>query len=100
MISLVQRCSRACVRVDGVIVGSLSAKGGLLVLLGIEVGDDARAADKMADKLRKLPPCIEPAPPLTKAASTKAARAAHPNRLFDRSHGTCRTLTQTNTLES
>lgn len=54
MISLVQRCSRACVRVDGVIVGSLSAKGGLLVLLGIEVGDDACAADKMADKLRKL----------------------------------------------
>ena len=54
MIAVVQRCSRAEVRVEGAVVGALSQRGGLMVLLGIEVGDDSRAALKMADKLVKL----------------------------------------------
>jgi D-aminoacyl-tRNA deacylase len=50
--ALVQRVSRASVRVDGELVGSIGA--GLLVLLGVTHGDDEAAADKLADKLLKL----------------------------------------------
>ncbi len=39
---------------QGAIVGSLHANGGLVVFLGIEVGDDERGALRMAEKLRKL----------------------------------------------
>ena len=52
MRALVQRVSRAAVRVDGEVVGEIGA--GMLVLLGIAHDDDAAAADKLADKLSKL----------------------------------------------
>jgi D-tyrosyl-tRNA(Tyr) deacylase len=54
MIAVVQRCSRAEVRVAGERVGALGDRGGLAVLLGVEVGDDGARARKMADKLAKL----------------------------------------------
>jgi len=54
MIAVVQRCSRGEVRVDGARVGALGERGGLVVLLGIEVGDGIAQARKMADKLAKL----------------------------------------------
>lgn len=54
MIAVVQRCSRGEVRVDGTRVGALGEKGGLVVLLAVEVGDAAPQAQKMADKLAKL----------------------------------------------
>lgn len=52
MRALVQRVSRAAVRVDGEQVSSIGP--GLLVLLGIARGDDARACDRLADKVRAL----------------------------------------------
>lgn len=54
MIAVVQRCRRGAVRVAGEEVGALGATGGLVVLLGVEVGDGAREAARMADKLAKL----------------------------------------------
>jgi len=50
--ALVQRVSRAAVRVDGATVGEIGT--GLLVLLGITHGDDERAADRLAEKLLAL----------------------------------------------
>ena len=52
MRALVQRVSRAAVRVDGATVGEIGT--GLLVLLGITHGDDERAADRLAEKLLAL----------------------------------------------
>ncbi len=52
MRALVQRVSEASVTVDGERVGAIGA--GLLVLLGITHDDDAAAADKLADKVRRL----------------------------------------------
>ncbi len=52
MRALVQRVSRASVRVDGEVVGEIGA--GLLVLLGVTHDDDAAKADKLAAKLRAL----------------------------------------------
>lgn len=52
MRALVQRVSRAAVSVGG---SELAAIGpGLLVLLGIGVGDTAEDADRLADKVRAL----------------------------------------------
>src|SRR5579872_4711755 len=48
MRAVVQRVSRACVTVDGVTVGEISA--GLLVLLGVSKSDTAAAADYLAEK--------------------------------------------------
>jgi hypothetical protein len=50
MIACVQRCSRAAVRVETRLVGSIGT--GLLVLVGIEKGDDGSRADALADRLR------------------------------------------------
>jgi D-aminoacyl-tRNA deacylase len=50
--ALVQRVSRAAVRVDGEVVGSIGE--GMLVLLGVTHGDTDATADKLADKLRAL----------------------------------------------
>lgn len=49
---LLQRVSRAAVRVDGLVVGAISH--GLLVLLGVERGDDERDALYFADKTAAL----------------------------------------------
>jgi D-tyrosyl-tRNA(Tyr) deacylase len=49
---LLQRVSRAEVRVEGRVVGKIGA--GLLVLLGVEQGDAAADADYLADKTAEL----------------------------------------------
>jgi D-tyrosyl-tRNA(Tyr) deacylase len=52
MRALVQRVSRAAVRVDGREVSTIGP--GLLVLLGIAHDDRQESADRLADKLRAL----------------------------------------------
>ncbi|MEA2178283.1 MAG: D-aminoacyl-tRNA deacylase, partial [Solirubrobacteraceae bacterium] len=52
MRALVQRVSRAAVRVDGETTGAIGA--GLLVLLGVTHDDDAATCDRLADKVRAL----------------------------------------------
>ena len=52
MIAVVQRVSSATVRVDGKITGE--CKKGLMILLGVEGGDDEKHADALAVKLSKL----------------------------------------------
>ena len=52
MRALVQRVSRAAVRVEGERIASIGP--GMLVLLGVAEGDDDDAADRLAEKLRKL----------------------------------------------
>jgi D-aminoacyl-tRNA deacylase len=50
--ALVQRVSRAAVRVDGATVAAIGP--GLLVLLGVAHDDTPAMADKLADKVRAL----------------------------------------------
>jgi D-tyrosyl-tRNA(Tyr) deacylase len=50
--ALVQRVTRAAVRVDGELVSEIGP--GLLVLLGVTHDDDEARADKLADKVRAL----------------------------------------------
>ena len=52
MRALVQRVSRASVRVDGATIGSID--GGLLVLLGVTHGDSSAEALFVADKIANL----------------------------------------------
>jgi len=52
MRALVQRVSRAAVRVDDETVAAIGP--GLLVLLGVASADDADAADRLARKVRAL----------------------------------------------
>jgi D-tyrosyl-tRNA(Tyr) deacylase len=52
MRAVVQRVSRAEVRVDGKTVGSVG--GGLLVLLGAAAGDDDSTAERLATKVARL----------------------------------------------
>jgi D-aminoacyl-tRNA deacylase len=52
MRALVQRVSRASVSVDGRVVSAIGP--GLLVLLGVGVGDGEREVDWLADKVRAL----------------------------------------------
>jgi D-tyrosyl-tRNA(Tyr) deacylase len=52
MIACVQRCSRAEVRVEERVVGSIGR--GLLVLLGVDKEDDATRADALAERLLHL----------------------------------------------
>lgn len=49
MIGLLQRVSEAAVRVDGEVVGEIGP--GLLVLLGVERGDDEAKADRLLERL-------------------------------------------------
>ncbi|MCF1427804.1 MAG: D-tyrosyl-tRNA(Tyr) deacylase [Shewanella sp.] len=51
MIALIQRVSRASVTVDNQVVGSIGT--GLLVLLGVEQGDDFEKLRRLADKVMK-----------------------------------------------
>jgi D-tyrosyl-tRNA(Tyr) deacylase len=52
MKAVIQRVSRACVRVDGQVTGSI--EGGFLVLLGVRRGDTAEAARLLAGKTAAL----------------------------------------------
>ena len=52
MRALVQRVSRAAVKVDGRVTGAI--RPGLLVLLGVAREDDSLAADRLAEKVRAL----------------------------------------------
>jgi D-tyrosyl-tRNA(Tyr) deacylase len=52
MRALVQRVTRAAVRVDGEVVGAIGP--GMVVLLGVTHEDDEAAADRLADKVRAL----------------------------------------------
>lgn len=52
MRALVQRVSRAAVRVEGRLVAEIGP--GLLVLLGVARTDDAAAAERLAEKVRAL----------------------------------------------
>lgn len=49
MIGLLQRVSEASVTVDGQIVGQI--KQGILVLVGVQKGDDAAKVDRLANRL-------------------------------------------------
>lgn len=49
MLALIQRVERASVTVDGEVVGDIA--GGLLALVGVEPGDDAARAARMARRL-------------------------------------------------
>jgi len=49
MIGLIQRVSSAKVEVSGEVIGQIDR--GLLVLLGVQRGDDQRAADRLLEKL-------------------------------------------------
>jgi len=50
--ALVQRVTRAAVRVDGEVVGAIGA--GMVVLLGVTHDDDEATCDRLADKVRAL----------------------------------------------
>jgi D-tyrosyl-tRNA(Tyr) deacylase len=50
--ALVQRVTRAAVRVDGELIAQIGP--GLLVLLGVTHDDDEQIADRLADKVRAL----------------------------------------------
>ncbi len=52
MRAVLQRVSRAAVRVDGEVQGEIGR--GLLVLLGVEAGDRAEAAERLAGKVARL----------------------------------------------
>ena len=52
MRALIQRVSRASVAVEGEVVAAIGP--GLLVLLGVAVGDTERDADWLADKVKAL----------------------------------------------
>ena len=52
MRAVVQRVSRAAVRVDGEVVGEIGP--GMLVLLGVSHEDDEAVGDRLADKVRAL----------------------------------------------
>ena len=52
MRALVQRVSRAAVRVDGEVAGAIGQ--GLVVLLGVTHDDDPATVDRLADKVRAL----------------------------------------------
>lgn len=49
MLALLQRVANARVEVDGQTVGEIGP--GLLVLVGVEVGDDEPSADRMVEKI-------------------------------------------------
>ena len=52
MKGLIQRVKRASVTIDGKVYSQINQ--GILILLGVEKGDNEQNADKLADKLCKL----------------------------------------------
>jgi D-aminoacyl-tRNA deacylase len=52
MRAVCQRVSKACVRVDGEVVGEIGP--GLCILLGVGRGDDEGAAERLAAKIARL----------------------------------------------
>jgi D-aminoacyl-tRNA deacylase len=52
MRAVCQRVSKACVRVDGEVVGEIGP--GLCILLGVGRGDDEGAAERLAGKIARL----------------------------------------------
>ena len=52
MRALIQRVSRACVRVDGETIAQIGP--GLVVLLGVAPSDGEKTADRLAAKVRRL----------------------------------------------
>ena len=52
MIGLIQRVNKASVTIDNELFSSISA--GILVLYGVEKGDEKEKAEKIADKISKL----------------------------------------------
>lgn len=52
MKGLIQRVKRASVTIDGKVYSKINQ--GILILLGVEKGDNEQKADKLADKLCKL----------------------------------------------
>ena len=52
MKGLIQRVKRASVTIDGKVYSKINQ--GILILLGVEKGDNEQNADKLADKLCKL----------------------------------------------
>ena len=52
MVACVQRCSRAAVRIEDRVSGSIGR--GLLLLVGVEKGDDGARAEKLAERLLVL----------------------------------------------
>ena len=52
MRAVIQRVSRASVRVDGVVAGEIGA--GLLVLLGVASGDEESEVARLAEKVARL----------------------------------------------
>lgn len=52
MKAVIQRVKQASVRVEGKVVGEIGP--GVLVLLGVEIGDTAKQADWMAEKIVNL----------------------------------------------
>jgi D-aminoacyl-tRNA deacylase len=49
---VLQRVERACVTVDGSVVGEIAA--GVLLLVGVSAGDDAATARRLAEKIVEL----------------------------------------------
>ena len=49
MIGLIQRVTRADVRVEGAVVGAIER--GILALIGVRKGDDSAAADRLLERL-------------------------------------------------
>ena len=52
MIGLIQRVKKASVTIDNELFSSINA--GILVLYGVEKGDEKEKAEKIADKISKL----------------------------------------------
>ena len=52
MKAVIQRCARACVSVDGAIMGKID--NGIVVLLGVEQSDDIPHANAVADKIYSM----------------------------------------------
>lgn len=52
MKAVIQRVKTASVRVDGKVVGEIAQ--GILVLLGVEIGDECKQADWLAEKIVNL----------------------------------------------